>query len=110
MIAALMVPMNVHRGGFQDDSFASARSSALRAFREIYGPSAPEFQEFAEGLKFDLGITSDISDDALHRLFLETAAQAVRPQDKVPLMGANDKGIPPGQSHKSTRRSFKRLY
>ena len=82
MIPALMVPMNVNRGGaFGDESFASARSSALRAYREIFGPSSPEFGEFAAHLMFDWGLSGDVSD--LHERFLACAAQALRPQDKV---------------------------
>lgn len=79
-----MVPMNCNRGGaFNDGSFASARSAALDAFRQIYGPSSSEFEEFAEHLKFDWGIEQDMTNDQLHARFLETAAQAIRPQDKV---------------------------
>ena len=50
---------------------------------EIYGPSSPEFLEFSEQFKFDWGLTSDISDSELHEQFLQSAAQALRPQDKV---------------------------
>ena len=76
--------MNCNRGGsFNDESFSSARASALRAFRQIFGPHTSEFQEFAEHLKFDLGIDGDVSYSTLHERFLETGIQAIRPQDKV---------------------------
>ncbi len=84
VIPALMVPMNCNRGGsFQDESFATARAAALRAFREIYGPDSPEFLEFSEHFRFDWGITGDLNAQHLHARFLETAMQAIRPQDKV---------------------------
>ena len=79
-----MVPMNCNRGGsFNDESFGSARAAALQAFREIFGPDTPEFQEFSEHLKFDWGIDGDVSSSTLYERFLETGIQAIRPQDKV---------------------------
>ena len=76
--------MNVNRGGaFNDESFASARASALKVFRTIYGPTTEEFQEFSEGLKFDLALSDSASLGELHSRFLETAVAAIRPQDKA---------------------------
>ena len=75
--------MNVNRGGaFQDESFGSARASALRTYREVYGPESPEFAEFGEQLRFDCG-EIDMSNEALHAEFLKRANAAIRPQDRA---------------------------
>ena len=84
VIPALLVVMNVNRGGaFNDESFGNARARAVRVFQEVFGAESDEFLEYADHLPRDFNLTSRPSNTKLHKMFLECAAHAIRPQDKA---------------------------
>ena len=84
MVATLLVPMNVNRGGaFNDESFCNSRARALSVFQDIFGPDSDEFLEHADHLATDFNLSARPNNDTLHNYFLDAAVQAVRPQDKA---------------------------
>lgn len=84
LVPTLKTPMNVNRGGaFQDESFGHARAKAMMLFEEVFGPDSDEFLEFSDNLVRDFNLRSRPSDRELHSLFLDAAAQAIRPQDRA---------------------------
>jgi len=79
-----MVPMNANRGGaFNDESFGNARARALEAYTEVFSCDSEEFLEFSEHLLRDFNLTSHPGNAHLRNMFLATATQAIRPQDKA---------------------------
>ena len=84
VIPAVRVAMNANRGGaYNDESFGNARARAVRVYEEVFGAESEEFLEYADHLPRDFNLSSRPSNTKLHKMFLDCAAQAIRPQDKA---------------------------